>query len=193
MKIEEHKNTEQVIRYYLAYLPPHCESILNIGCGVNDPYGGILKNRCKNYCSLDIRSGPKVEVVIDITTKDFIDTFENKSFQWCWCSEVLEHLQDVEDKVVAVQYILKVCDNAIFTYPGPKHPSFSDDPGHSEVNIDWKVYEKDYNVHHIITKTDRHVVIITKKNIDYFALKKEQKNIVKEKIKKVPKTIGYFK
>jgi len=37
-----HKNVEKVIRYYLSFLPPRdVESILDVECGTNAPYGGI--------------------------------------------------------------------------------------------------------------------------------------------------------
>jgi hypothetical protein len=189
----EHKNTEQVIRYYLAFLPPHCESIINIGCGRNDPYGGILRNRCFRYWAFDIREGPKVDIVADITNYASFGAYDlGAKFDYAWCSETLEHIVP-ELKKTAVENILNLCYNAIFTYPGPNHPSFSDDPGHSLVDIDWETFKDRYTVHHIVTKTDRHVVILTQKYVDFFETKKLQKAVDKFVTKKEPKTQGFFK
>ena len=88
--VSSHKNVENVIRYFLIYLPPRgADSILDIGGGCNAPYRGVLQTRCKKYVNLDIRPGEKVDVVADIIDGT---EFEDKQFDWSWCSETLEHI-----------------------------------------------------------------------------------------------------
>ena len=53
--VSSHKNVENVIRYFLTYLPPRgTESILDIGGGSTAPYKGVLQTRCTKYRNLDI-------------------------------------------------------------------------------------------------------------------------------------------
>lgn len=172
MDISQHLNDEQVIRYFLKFLPPrNSESILDIGAGRTAPYSGMLKKRCRKYVSFDIRAGPKVDIVGNIMDLDNI--FSYNQFEWGWCSEVLEHI-DPPNKLAAVYKILRVCRNVVFTFPtkdfvakdkdGKILNSFSNDPGHTEVKIDWSEFELLWNVEDETTKNGRAIFILTKKD-----------------------------
>ena len=66
--VSSHKNVENVIRYFLTYLPPRgAESILDIGGGSTAPYKGVLQTRCTKYKNLDIRQGDRVEAKGNMT------------------------------------------------------------------------------------------------------------------------------
>ena len=65
--VSNHKNVENVIRYFLTYLPPRgAESILDIGGGSTAPYKGVLQTRCTKYRNLDIRQGDRVDYCQDV-------------------------------------------------------------------------------------------------------------------------------
>lgn len=161
-----HKNIENVIRFYLIYLPPRgCESILDIGSGINMPYKGVLQTRCINYKSLDIRqnTNPKkqIDYICDLTQGT---QFKNKKFHWGWCAETLEHIPP-KLKTKVFEEILRICKNVVFTFPTPKHPTFYDDIGHTEVKINPLNYIKKFNFTDKSTKTGRNIWIFTDKKI----------------------------
>ena len=84
MNVNEHKNVENVIRYFLLFLPPRGRrSILDIGSGVTCPYRGVLEGHYVDgvyqgrlgiggkYRAIDIRGAPpKVDYVMDIVLDD---------------------------------------------------------------------------------------------------------------------------
>jgi hypothetical protein len=164
--VRDHKNVEQVIRYYLGFLPPRdCESILDIGSGTDAPYRSILKNRCKRYAALDIRPGPLVDYVADCT--NMRDLFDDNEWQWGWCTETIEHVPPGQ-KENAVIEIMRVCENCIFTYPTPAHPSFYLDPGHSVVKVDFRELFRDS--HFVIdnsTKTGRAIITLKRRILKF--------------------------
>ena len=175
MGIENHKNVEKIIRYYLLFLPPRgCKSILNIGCGLSDPYGGVLKTRSENYGALDIRSAPNVDYVLDVCD---MKIFKDKEWEYGWCVETLEHiLPELKEK--AVKEIMRVCKNCIFTYPTINFEKFYTDVGHTEVKIDWlKLFGETHNIIDKTTKTGRAIIIVKSKNYIDSVVKNLQKGI----------------
>ena len=145
--VHDHKNVENVIRYFLLYLPPKGrKNILDIGAGTSCPYRGVLSTRCGEYRALDVRGAfPKVDFVMDLTEGT---PFEDNQWEWGWCSEVVEHIEP-DKKKMFVDEALRICENIVFTFPTPKlEEVFYDDPGHTEVKID---FEKEYSHSHQIT------------------------------------------
>ena len=92
--VHEHKNVENVIRYFLLFLPPKGrKNILDIGAGTSCPYRGVLSTRCGEYRALDVRGAfPKVDFVMDLTEGT---PFKDNEWEWGWCSEVVEHIEPV--------------------------------------------------------------------------------------------------
>tara|TARA_Y100000593_G_scaffold73448_1_gene134951 strand:+ start:1053 stop:1658 length:606 start_codon:yes stop_codon:yes gene_type:complete len=161
LDVSEHKNVENVIRYFLTYLPPRgADSILDIGAGCNVPYRGVLQTRCKTYKSLDIRQSDKVDYVQDIVKGT---DFEDKQWDWSWCSETLEHIPQEHMKTF-VDEVCRISKNVVWTFPLPHSPAFDDDPGHSEVIVDMKSYEKDFQVFDKTTKTGKGIWIFARKD-----------------------------
>ena len=162
MNVNKHKNVENVIRYFLLFLPPKGRrSILDIGSGVSCPYRGVLEGHYDDgvysgrlgaggkYAALDIRGAPpNVDYVMDLTEGT---PFEDNEWEWGWCSEVIEHIEP-EKKKTFVNEALRICENIVFTFPTPKLAEvFYDDPGHTEVKID---FEQEYSsTHKIIDKS----------------------------------------
>ena len=58
-----------------------------------------------------------------------------------------------------VKEVMRICKNAIFTYPTPLHPTFSDDIGHHEVIVDF--YKLGFDFIDKSTKTGRSIYIVT--------------------------------
>ena len=159
--VSSHKNVENVIRYFLIYLPPRgVNRILDVGGGCNAPYRGVLQTRCNEYTNLDIRPGDKVDIVADIL--DGTD-FEDKHFDWSWCSETLEHIPQ-EHMNAFVDEVCRISKNIVWTFPLPHAPAFIDDPGHSEVIVDMKSYEKDFQVFDKTTATGKGIWIFGQKD-----------------------------
>jgi len=136
-RVKTHKNVENVIRYYITFIPPRgARNILDIGAGISMPYRGILSARTTIYKSLDIRQNPnlskQIDYVLDLTEGT---SFKKYEWHWGWCSEVLEHIP-LKLKQKAFNEILRICRNVTFTFPTPLHKTFFDDIGHTEVKID---------------------------------------------------------
>jgi hypothetical protein len=159
--VSSHKNVENVIRFFLMYLPPRgAESILDVGGGSTAPYKGVLQTRCNKYKNLDIRPGDKVDYCQDVI--DGTD-FKNKQWDWVWCSETLEHIPQEYMKTF-VDEVCRISKNILWTFPLPHASSFDDDPGHKEVIVDMQSYEKDFNVIDKTTKTGKGIWIFTRKD-----------------------------
>jgi hypothetical protein len=165
MNVDAHKNIENVIRYYLLFLPPRgCKSILDIGAGRSMPYKGVLQYRTNKYASLDIRQNNKgsIDHVVDLTEGT---TFKKGQWHWGWCSEVIEHIP-TELKEIVVKEILRICKNVVFTFPTPLHKSFHDDPGHVEVKLNPREIAK--STHKLFydksTKSGRNIWIFAQRN-----------------------------
>ena len=174
MNVNKHKNVENVIRYFLLFLPPKGRrSILDIGSGVSCPYRGVLEGHYTDgvysgrlgaggkYAALDIRGAPpNVDYVMDLTEGT---PYENNEWEWGWCSEVIEHIEP-EKKKIFVDEALRICENIVFTFPTPKIAEvFYDDPGHTEVKID---FQQEYSSTHKIidksTQNGRAIIIMNK-------------------------------
>lgn len=158
----ESMSEEKVIRYYIRFLPPYdTTSILDIGAGVRLPYRGLLKARCKEYYSLDIRKSEDIDFHLDISQPTFLADYQ---FEWGWCSEVIEHItQDRQE--FAVKEVLRICKNAVFTYPTPKHPSFDKDSDHKIVIVDFDAL-KYLKVKAYPTKTGRNIFVCHQLDVD---------------------------
>ena len=161
LDVSTHKNVENVIRYFLLYLPPRgAESILDVGGGCTAPYKGVLQTRCEEYRNLDIRSGPGVDYVQDIVEGT---DFEDKQWDWTWCSETLEHIPQKYMKTF-VDEVCRISKNVVWTFPLPHSEPFPLDPGHSEAIVDMESYSKDFHVFDKTTKSGRGIWIFARKD-----------------------------
>lgn len=155
------KNVEKIIRFYLTLLPPKgCKSILDIGSGITTPYKGMLKNRCKKYISLDIRKSSRVDFQGDITKE--LD-FKDKSWEWGWCVETLEHIEQKKQEQALIE-MLRICENLVLCYPTPQHKSFIGDSGHHEVKINITNFADKFYIEDKSTKTGRSIFIFKNKS-----------------------------
>lgn len=162
MDVSYHGNRESIIRCYFRVFPPRgIASILDIGSGRTAPYKGVLSSRCSEYHALDIREGPKVDTVADMTEGA---PFPDGRWEWGWSSECLEHIPPPLQERFSAE-VLRICRNVTFTFPTPAHPTFWGDPGHNRVGVNWKAYKERFNLWDFSFKTGRAVVVITQKNI----------------------------
>ena len=109
-RVKTHKNVENVIRYYMSFIPPRgARSILDIGAGISMPYRGILSSRTTMYRSLDIRQNPdpkkQIDYVLDLTDGT---QFKDYEWHWGWCAEVLEH---IPEPIVALKEFNRLLKN----------------------------------------------------------------------------------
>lgn len=161
MDVSNHKNVENVIRYFLIYLPPRgAESILDVGGGCSAPYKGVLQTRCKEYKNIDIRPGINVDYIQNILEGT---SFKDKQWDWVWCSETLEHIPQEHMKTF-VDEVCRIAKNIVWTFPLPHNPSFPADPGHSEVIVDMNSYSNDFQIFDKTTKTGRGLWVFARKD-----------------------------
>ena len=96
--VSSHKNVENVIRYFLLFLPPKGrKNILDIGSGTSVHIEVFFSTRCYDYRALDVRGAfPKVDFVMDLTEGT---PFEDNQWEWDGCSEVVEHIEPDKKKI----------------------------------------------------------------------------------------------
>ena len=122
--------------------------------------------RALKYRNLDIRPGPGVDYCQDLIEGT---DFKDKEWDWAWCSETLEHIpQEYQKKFV--DEATRICKNILWTFPMPFDAkgepafTFNDDPGHNEVIVDMKSYEKDFQVFDLSTKTAKGIWLFSRKD-----------------------------
>jgi glycosyltransferase involved in cell wall biosynthesis len=126
-RIKEPKNCEGLVPWKLYFIPKECTpaKVLDIGCGVNQPYRDTLE-QLGEYVGIDIKDGPKV-VHMDAHHLDFKD----KEFGFVWMSEMLEHVEDPK-QVIAEAKRVGVHGICLFSTAADR-TCFDADPDHREV------------------------------------------------------------
>ena len=126
-RIKEPKNCEGQVPWKLYFIPRECTpaKVLDIGCGVNQPYRDALSH-LGEYVGIDKKPGPNVTVMDAHNLK-----FGDKEFGFVWCSEVLEHVSRPQ-KVLAEAKRVGVHGVFLFSTPADR-TCFDADPDHKEV------------------------------------------------------------
>lgn len=125
-KIHEPKNREG-IQEWRIYMIPHSiipRKVLDIGCGVTQPYKCILE-RLGDYTGIDLKEGPGV-TVMDCHHLPY----EDKEFGFVWMSEVLEHLDNPEQAIAEAK---RVSNSGVCLFSTPMNPFFKMDPEHKAI------------------------------------------------------------
>ena len=127
-KIKEPRNLEGVQEWRLGFIPRECEphKVLDIGCGVSQPYRSRLEI-LGEYVGIDTREGYNV-TVMDAHHLDFQD----KEFGFAWCSEMLEHVDNPEQVLAEAK---RVSVHGVCLFSTPSNPYFTLDLEHKEVTI----------------------------------------------------------
>jgi glycosyltransferase involved in cell wall biosynthesis len=112
----------------LLLIPKEIEKkrVLDIGCGETQPYKPYLQE-LGEYVGVDIKGGDGV-VQADACNLPF----EDKSFGFVWCSEVIEHIKDAQK---AVDEAKRVGEHGCIMFPTPENHNFAVDPEHLEVKL----------------------------------------------------------
>lgn len=133
-RIKEPKNCEGQVPWKRYFIPKECTpaKVLDIGCGVNQPYRDALEH-LGEYTGIDIKDGPKVKRMDAHHLK-----FKDKEFGFVWMSEVLEHV-DNPKQVISEAKRVGVHGVCLFSTPADR-TCFDADPEHREVkDIDYTV------------------------------------------------------
>ena len=93
-------------------LPSLKGRVLDVGCG-EKPYESWLRS-ADEYIGVDIRSGPKVNFVIDYAKAW---PLEDRTFDVVLCTQVLEHAVDIEQVLGLITQVLKPGGTLIVTTP----------------------------------------------------------------------------
>jgi ubiquinone/menaquinone biosynthesis C-methylase UbiE len=101
-------------RQRLSQIPPGA-SVLDVGVG-SAPYWDLRPDL--NWVGLDVVAGPKVKFVI---SKDSSWPIPDRSFEYIFCTQVIEHIETPHSLVSEIERVLKpggeVILNAPFIYP----------------------------------------------------------------------------
>jgi len=127
-KIKGPKNCEGVQPWRLNFIPKTCipRKVLDIGCGVTQPYRKQLEH-LGEYVGIDSRDGHDV-VHADAHKLPFSD----KEFGFVWMSEVLEHVENPEQVMAEAK---RVGQHGVCLFSTPMNPFFKGDPDHKVVNL----------------------------------------------------------
>jgi len=138
-RLKEPKNMEGVQQWRLDLIPPTCvpRKVLDIGCGVTQPYRKVLEH-LGEYVGVDNRDGDGTDIVhADAHNLPFKD----KAFGFVWCSELLEH---VDDPKRVVDEMKRVGKHGVCLFSTPQNKFFKLDPDHKRVKLPYTtVYSGD--------------------------------------------------
>ena len=129
-RIKAPKNLEGVQNWRLAFIPSTCmpRKVLDIGCGVSQPYRKHLEG-LGEYIGVDIRDGQNPDVMI--ADAHYLP-FKDGEFGFIWCSELLEH---VDEPQRVVDEAKRVGKHGVILFSTPQNSFFKMDPEHKIVKI----------------------------------------------------------
>jgi len=127
-RIKGPKSLEGVQQWRLGFLPGNCipRKVLDIGCGVTQPYRPHLEH-LGEYVGIDTKNGPGVKRMDAHNLK-----FKDKEFGFVWMSELLEHVKDADRVLVEAQ---RVGVHGVCLFSTPVNPFYKMDPDHKEVKL----------------------------------------------------------
>lgn len=131
-RIKRPKSLEGVQQWRLGFIPRNCipRKVLDIGCGVTQPYRSHLEH-LGQYVGIDVKNGPGVRRMNAHNLR-----FKDKEFGFVWASEVLEH---VEDAARVLGEAKRVGVHGVCLFSTPLNPFFKMDSSHKEVKLDYAV------------------------------------------------------
>jgi len=127
-RIKEPRNLEGVQNWRLNFIPKTCvpRKVLDIGCGVTQPYRSKLEH-LGEYIGVDSRNGH------DVTLMDAHKLrFPDKEFGFVWMSEVLEH---VDNPQKVLNEAKRVGKHGVCIFSTPQNEFFKGDPDHKVVRL----------------------------------------------------------
>ncbi|KKM70902.1 hypothetical protein LCGC14_1436070 [marine sediment metagenome] len=125
-RIHAPKNLEGVQQGRLGLIPRTCipRKVLDIGCGVTQPYRTALEH-LGEYVGIDTKNGPGV-VRMDAHKM----TYKDNEFGFVWCSEMLEHAKNPAKVVAEAKRVGK---HGVIIFSTPANQFFKMDPEHKVV------------------------------------------------------------
>ncbi len=125
-RIRGPKNLEGIQPFRLNFIPRTCvpRKVLDIGCGVTQPYRTALEH-LGDYTGIDIKAGPGVRVMNAQNLK-----FKENEFGFVWCSEVLEHVKNPAKVLAEAKRVGK---HGVCLFSTPANQFFRMDPDHRVV------------------------------------------------------------
>ncbi len=131
-RLKEPKNMEGVQQWRVAFIPRTClpRKVLDIGCGVTQPYRKMLE-KVGDYTGIDLKEGNGV-TVMDAHHLDFKDG----EFGFVWMSEVLEHVEHPEQVIAEAKRVGK---HGACLFSTPQTNAFKLDPDHKTVKMGYSV------------------------------------------------------
>ena len=127
-RLKQPKNMEGVQNWRLNLIPHNClpRKVLDIGCGVTQPYRKYLE-KMGNYVGIDTRNGHNINQM-DAHSLPYKDS----EFGFVWCSELLEHVADPQKVIDEAKRVGK---HGVCLFSTPHNKFFKLDPDHKVVKI----------------------------------------------------------
>jgi SAM-dependent methyltransferase len=125
-------------------LPTLHGRVLDVGCG-DKPYGVWLdRSRVTEHLGIDVYPGPRVDLVIEPGRPWALET---ASFDALVCTQVLEHVADLEHVLSEMRRVLKPGGTLIASVPFAYHQhAFPDDYRRLSVNGAVRLFQDDYDL-----------------------------------------------
>ena len=125
------RNSDRTKDYRNFFIPQSIgdnAKVLDIGCGVDTPWKSQLQH-LGEYTGIDTKaSGNNCVLKMDAHALKFPD----KSFDFAWCCDVLEH---VDNPQRVVNEAKRVAEHGAILFCTPKAPEYGIDPEHKEVGL----------------------------------------------------------
>ncbi len=131
-RLKEPKNMEGIQEWRVPFIPRTClpRKVLDIGCGVTQPYRKMLE-KVGDYTGIDLKDGTNV-IKMDAHHLNFKDG----EFGFVWMSEVLEHVEHPDQVVAEAQRVGK---HGVCIFSTPMTNAFKLDPDHKTVKLPYAV------------------------------------------------------
>lgn len=131
-RLKEPKNLEGIQQWRVAFIPRTClpRTVLDIGCGVTQPYRKLLEE-LGDYTGIDLKEGKNV-IQMDAHHLNFQDG----EFGFVWLSEVLEHVEHPEQVLAEAK---RVGRHGVCLFSTPQTNAFKLDPDHKIVKLPYAV------------------------------------------------------
>ncbi len=131
-RIKAPKNLEGVQEWRLNFIPTTCvpRKVLDIGCGVTQPYKKFLEH-LGEYVGIDTKDG---KGVVHMNAHNL--SYQDGEFGFVWISEVLEHVESPERVLAEAK---RVGRHGVCLFSTPQNQYFKLDPSHKIVKLPYSV------------------------------------------------------
>lgn len=108
--------TKRLVHEVLKFRHYASGRMLDIGCGTK-PYKIVFENQVSLHIGIDVPYSAHSLAAIDVYSSATVLPFQNETFDFVLCTEVLEHVSDPEAAYLEIARVLKPGGMALVTTP----------------------------------------------------------------------------